>query len=256
MTTDPYAAFERQRQREAAHRRRQQSQREDLREAARLLIPDHGMSVTLAQLAVQARISRHVAAGLVLGVADLAVDLVCRAWHAMIEATAPTPGATPEHFLARLIECLRAEAPAHRVWQAIHCGLPPRHQESLAAAEALLDLATGEGLRELCPDLPGHSATLGGRVLALARHAAYHPARPDSRAEAAVIAALLPLLAAQPAAAPAPPAAHASPPEPTECHHPARPGRSPATPPPAATPPPPAWAIPRPRGQDPPARAA
>ncbi len=263
MSTDPHAAFERQRQLQAAYRRRQNSQREDLREAARLLIPDHGMAVTLAQLAVQAGLSRRVAAGLVLGVADLAVDLVCRAWHALIEATAPTPGATPTDFLVRLIECLRADAPAHRVWQAIQCGLPPRHRDTIAAGESLLNLAIAEGLRDICPALPAASATLGGRVLALARNAAYDPAQPDSRAEAAVIASLLPQLAARPDAAPAPSPVPLRPAEPTSLAAPPCPARPAAMPslPAAPAPPPPAWSIPQPRGphpraQDPPARAA
>jgi hypothetical protein len=281
MCADPYAALERQRQREAAHRRRQESQREDLRFAARTLIPDHGCSVTLAQLAVQARLSRHTARGLYHSATDLAVDLVCHAWRALIEAAAPAPGMTPETFCACLIGALRADPAAHRVWGAIQCGLPPRHQQTLAEAEAFLWLAIGEALREICPALPAAgSKQLGGRILALARHAAHDPAAGPPEAEAPLLAAILPPLPAAAPAAPAEPAttAAASPPRAIRAEASGCPSRLPQPPaaagglprppaaagglprPPAAAgvagPAPAAWALPRPHGPDPPARAA
>ena len=243
MDTDPYAAYERQRQREAAHRRRQESRREDLRYAARVLIPDHGLCITLGQLAVQAGLSRHATARLYATVADLAVDLVCRTWRALIETTAPTADSTPEDFLARLIQALRDDTPAHRVWQAIQCGLPPRHRQTMAEAEAFLALAIGEGLREICPAIPRDaSAALGDRVLTLARHAAYAAAAPDPRAEAAVIADLLPRF--YPASAATAVVAPIAAPR--------------ADIPPATMPAPPVWALPRPlpNGHDPPRRVA
>jgi hypothetical protein len=193
MDTDPEAAYERRRQREAAHQRRQESRRDDLRHAASVLIPDQGLSVTLTQLAAQARVSRGVAVGLYPSVASVAVDLVCRTWRKLIETTAPTPETTPEDLLARLIEALRAGKAAHRVWQAIQCGLQPHLQRTLAEAEAFLALCIGEALREICPAIPREAATeVGDRVLSLARHAAYAASAPDPRAEAVLIADLLP----------------------------------------------------------------
>jgi len=242
MTTDPHAAQERQRQREAAHQRRQESRREALRHAARVLIPDHGLCITLGELAAQAGLSRSVAVGLYAKVADVAVDLVCHTWRALIETTAPTQDTTVEDFLARLIQALRADTAAHRVWQAIQCGLPPRHRETMAEAEAFLALAMGEALREICPAIQADaSAEIGDRILNLARHAAYAASAPDPRAEAALIADLLPRFQAQPAAA----IAALAPAPRAEIQ-------------PATAPTPQAWMLPRPlpNGHDPPRRVA
>jgi hypothetical protein len=250
MDADPEAAYERRRQREAAHQRRQESRREDLRHAAGVLIPDQGLSVTLTQLAAQARVSRGVAAGLYPSVAAVAVDLVCRTWRALIESTAPTPETKPEDFIARLIEALRAGKAAHRVWQAMHCGLQPSLHKTLAHAEAFLALAIGEGLREISPCIPREAATeIGDRVLSLARHAAYAASAPDPRVEAALIADLLPRLHTVPAAAADAVAAHIAAP----CAE-----IPPAEIPPAEVPAPPAWTLPRPlpNGHDPPRRMA
>jgi hypothetical protein len=239
MDTDPEAAYERRHQREAAHQRRQESRRDDLRHAASVLIPDQGLSVTLTQLAAQARVSRGVAVGLYPSVASVAVDLVCRTWRKLIETTAPTPETTPEDFLARLIEALRAGKAAHRVWQAIQCGLQPHLQRTLAEAEAFLALCIGEALREICPSIPREAATeVGDRVLSLARHAAYAASAPDPRAEAALIADLLPRVYTASAAVAAPIKAPR------------------AEIPSAEVPAPPAWTLPRPlpNGHDPPRR--
>jgi AcrR family transcriptional regulator len=193
MSTDPEAAYERQQRREAARRRREESRRDDLRYAASRMIPDHGLAVTLGQIAALARVSRQVATGLYPSVADLAVDLVCRAWRALIEVTAPTPDTTLEDFLARLIEALRADHATHRVWQTIHSGLQSRNHRTMADAEAFLTRCIGQALREIRPDIPHHAATaVGDRVLSLVRHAAYAASAPDPRAEAALIADLLP----------------------------------------------------------------
>ncbi len=140
MNTDPEAAYERQQQREAARRRREESRRDDLRYAASRMIPDHGLAITLGQIASLARVSRQVAAALYPSVADLAVDVVCRAWRALIETTAPTPDMTTEDFLARLIQALRADTAAHRVWQTIHGGLQSRTQQTMVEAEAFLTM--------------------------------------------------------------------------------------------------------------------
>jgi AcrR family transcriptional regulator len=193
MDTDPEAAYERRRQREAAQQRRQESRRDDLRHAASVLIADRGLSVTFTQLAAKAGVSRAAAVGLYASVADVAVDLVCSTWRKLIETTAPTPETTPEDFLARLIQTLRAGKAAHLVWQAIHCGLLPSQRETLAYAEAFLAMAIGQALREICAEIPHEAATeLGERVLSLARHAAYAASAPDPRAEAALISDLLP----------------------------------------------------------------
>jgi hypothetical protein len=251
MDTDPDAAYERRRQREAAHQRRQESRRDDLRHAASVLIPDQGLSVTLTQLAAQARVSRGVAVGLYPSVAALAVDLVCRTWRALIETTAPTQETTPEDFIARLVEALRAGKAAHLVWQAIQCGLQPHLQRTLTEAEAFLAMAIGEALREIRPSIPRETAIeLGDRVLSLARHAAYAASAPDPRAEAALIADILPRFYIASAAAAATTAAAPS-------------NRTPATPPqpapiPPAMVPPPVWTFPHPlpNGHDPPRRMA
>jgi hypothetical protein len=246
METDPDAAHERRRQREAAQQRRQESRRDDLRHAASLMIPDQGLSVTLTQLAAQAGVSRGVAVGLYPSVAHVAVDLVCRTWRKLIETTAPTPETTPEDFLARLIEALRADKAAHLVWQAIHCGLLPRQRATMDHAEAFLSRCIGDGLREICPAIPPEAATeVGDRVLSLARHAAYAASAPDPRAEAALIAELLPRFykaSADVAEAVATPTVAAPRPEI----------------PPAEVPAPPAWTLPRPlpNGHDPPRRTA
>jgi hypothetical protein len=246
MNPDPEAAYERRQHREAARRRRDESRREDLCYAASRMIPDHGLSVRLGQIAVVAGLSRRVATGLYASVADLAVDVVCRAWRALIETTAPTPDMTTEDFLARLIQALRADKVAHQVWQTIQCGLLSRNRRTMDDAEAFLAMAIGQALREIRPDLPHHAATqVGDRVLSLARHAAYAASAPDPRAEAALIADLLPRFytaSAEPVAAVA--EAVAAPPI-------AAPR---AEIPPAEVPAPPAWTLPRPlpHGHDPP----
>jgi hypothetical protein len=247
MDTDPEAAYERRRQREAAHQRRQESRRDDLRHAASVLIPDQGLSVTLTQLAAQARVSRGVAVGLYPSVAAVAVDLVCSTWRKLIETTAPTQETTPEDFLTRLIRTLRADKAAHLVWQAIHCGLQPHLQRTLAHADSFLAMAIGQAVREICPAIPAEAATeLGDRVLSLARHAAYAASAPDPRAEAALIAELLPRFytasAAVAEAVPAPTPTPAPRPEISPTEAPARP----------------AWTLPRPlpNGHDPPRRMA
>jgi hypothetical protein len=245
MDTDPEAAYERRRQREAAHERRQESRRDDLRHAASLMIPDRGLSVTFVQLAALARVSRGVAVGLYASVADVAVDLVCSTWRKLIETTAPTPETTPKDFLARLIEALRAGKAAHRVWQAIHCGLPPRLHQTMIEAEAFLALCIGDSLREICPAIPREAATeVGDRILSLARHSAYAASAPDPRAEAALIAELLPCFYTQPAAVAEAVTAPTAAPR--------------AQIPPAEVPAPPAWTLPRPlpNGHDPPCRVA
>jgi hypothetical protein len=246
MNPDPEAASERRRHREAAHERRQESRREDLRQAAGMLMPDRGLSVTFGQLAAQARLSRGVAVGLYPSVADVAVDLVCRAWRAMIETIAPTATTTTEDFLARLIEALRAGKAAHRVWQTIHCGLLPGQRRAMAEAEASLAMAIGGALREIRKDMPREAATeVGDRILSLARHSAYAASASDPRAEAALIADLLPrfyIKAAEAEAAVAAPAAAAPR---AEIPH-------------AEVPAPPAWTLPRPlpNGHDPPRHMA
>jgi AcrR family transcriptional regulator len=193
METDPEAAYERQQQRERIRRRREESRRDDLRYAASQMIPDHGLAITLGQIATLARVSRQVATALYPSVADLAVELVCRAWRALIETTAPTPEMTTEDFLARLIQALRADHATHRVWQTIHSGLLPRTRRTMDEAEAFLAMAIGQALREIRPDIPHDAAAeVGDRVLSLARHAAYAASAPDPHVEAALIADLLP----------------------------------------------------------------
>jgi hypothetical protein len=249
MSTDPQAAYERQQQRERLRRRREESRREDLCHAASRMIPDHGLAVRLGQIAVVAGLSRQVATGLYASVADLAVDVVCRAWRALIETTAPTPDMTTQDFLTRLIQALRADKAAHQVWQTIQCGLLPRNRRTMDDAEAFLAMAIGQALREIRPDLPHHAATeVGDRVLSLARHAAYAASAPDPRAEAALIADLLPRFytASDEATAPAEAVA-------------ALPIAAPrAEIPPAEVPAPPAWTLPTPlpHGHDPPRHVA
>jgi hypothetical protein len=116
-------------------------------------------------------------------------------------------------------------------------------------AEAFLAMAIGQALREIRPDLPHHAATeVGDRVLSLARHAAYAASAPDPRAEAALIADLLPRFYTASAEATAPAEAVAAPPI-------AAPR---AEIPPAEVPAPPAWTLPRPlpNGHDPPRHVA
>jgi len=247
MDRDPEAAYERQQKREATRRRREESRRADLRYAASRMIPDHGLAVTLGQIAALARVSRQVATGLYPSVADLAVDVVCRAWRALIEATAPEPDTTLEDFLARLIEALRADKATHRVWQTIHSGLQSRTHQTLMEAEAFLTRCIGQALREIRPDIPHDAAAeVADRVLSLARHAAYAASAPDPRAEAALIADLLSRFYTPSAEAEVAIAAPtiAAPPR--------------AEIPPAEVPEPPAWTLPRPlpNGHDPPRRMA
>jgi hypothetical protein len=250
MKTDPEAAYERQQHRERLRRRREESRRQDLCHAASRMIPDHGLAITLGQIACLARVSRLVAAALYPSVADLAVDVVCRAWRALIEITAPTPDMTTEDFLARLIHALRADTATHRVWQTIHSGLQSRTQRTMAEAEAFLTMCIGQALREIRPDIPAAATTeVGDRVLSLARHAAYAPSAPDPRAEAALIAALLPHFYQASAEATAPAEAVAAAPfiaaPRAEIPH-------------AEVPAPPAWTLPRPlpNGHDPPGQVA
>jgi hypothetical protein len=250
MDKDPEAAYERRQHRGAARRRREESRREDLCHAASQMIPDHGLSVRLGQIAVVARVSRQVATSLYASVADLAVDVVCRAWRALIETTAPTPDMTTEDFLVRLIQTLRADTNAHRVWQTIQCGLQSRNRRTMDHAEAFLAMAIGQALREIRKDIPHDVATeVGDRVLSLARHAAYAASAPDPRAEAALIADLLPrFYTASPEAVAAVAEDVAAPPI-------AAPR---ADIPHAEVAAPPAWTLPRPlpNGHDPPRRMA
>jgi len=253
MNPDPEAAYERRRQREARHERRQESRRQDLCYAASRMIPDHGLALTLGQIAAVARLSRGVAMGLYPSVADLAVDLVCRAWRALIETTAPKPDMTTEDFLARLIQALRADQAAHCVWQTIRSGLQSRNRKTMIEAEAFLTRCIGQALQEIRKDIPiDAAAEVADRVLCLARHAAYAASAPDPRAEAALIAKLLPRLYSASAEAPASSDAAAA----TVAVPPI--AAPPAEVAPAEVSAPPAWTLPPPlpNGHDPPRRMA
>jgi hypothetical protein len=222
MCADPETALARHHQRQAAHRRRQNSQRDDLFAAARVLIPEHGLAIALGRIAVFAGLSRHAAQGLFNATTDLATALVRLAFLALIETVAAPEAATAEHFVARLIVAIRADAPAHRIHQALACGAAAWQRETIAAAEHLLVLTIAECLTAVCPDLPAE-AGLARRVLALARQAALAPDAPDAQAEAAVIAGMLAASLARPAAAavdanaaPVPPAPPATAVRPTQ----------------------------------------
>jgi len=205
------AALQRQAARDAMRRRRQQTQRDDLLEAARALLPDHGLALPYPQFAVEANVPRHAAAGLYNGTGDLAAAYVRREVYRLIERTAPAEGASPADFLAHLIEAMRAAPEPHRVLRAMECGLPPRLLAAARETDILLARAVGVGLREVWPEIPAHAAEdIGRRALALVRDAACQPHAPPARAEAALIVAMVaPAVAARAAepamdAAPAP----------------------------------------------------
>jgi hypothetical protein len=204
MWSDPDAAPMRQHQREAARRRHCDRQREDLIAAARVLIPAHGLAIALGRIAVHAGLTRHAAAGLFNATSDLATELVRRAWLALTEQLAPQPGATPEQLLTRLIEAIRADAPAHLVQSALGCGATQWQRDILDHAEAILALTLTEALCHAAPHLAPAGPQLGHMVLTLARDAALAPHAPDARAEAVVITAMLGAPAAAAVSLPAP----------------------------------------------------
>jgi hypothetical protein len=186
------AAEARHHHREAARRRLRNRQREDLIASARVLIPEHGLAVPLARIAVHAGVTRHAAAGLFNATTDLATELVRRAWLALIEAAAAPDVATPDTFVSRLIAAIRADAPAHRIHRALACGAANWQRETIEATEALLAHALGAALSELSPGTAADDApALGRRLLALARDAALAPDLSDADAEAAAIVAFL-----------------------------------------------------------------
>ncbi len=199
---DPNPDLSPTQRREAARRRQRNRQREDLIAAARVLIPEHGLGLPLGRIAVHAGLSRHAAAALFNATTDLAVELVRRAWLLLIETLVPEPDARPaEKILARLIDAIRADAPAHRIHAALCFGLAAWQRETLAHIDALLALVVGEALGPALP--PDAAAGLGRRVLALARAAALDPGAGDAPAEAARLATMLaPLLVAPPLVGP------------------------------------------------------
>jgi WAS/WASL-interacting protein len=152
------AALQRHAAREALRRRRQQAQRDDLLEAARALLPDHGLTLSYPRFAVEANVPRHTAAGLYNGTGDLAAAFVRREIYRLIEQTAPTKGASPADFLTQLIEAMRAAPEPHRVLRAMECGLPPRLLAAARETDVLLARAVGIGLSEVWPAPPPHAA--------------------------------------------------------------------------------------------------
>jgi hypothetical protein len=194
------AALQRQAARDAMRRRRQQTQRDDLLEAAHALLPDQGLALPYPKFAVHANVPRTIAAGLYNGTAELAAAYVTREIYRLIERTTPAEGASPVDFLAHLIESMRAVPQPHRVIRAMECGLTPRLLATAHEAELILARAVGLGLSEVWPANPSHAAPaippqatedIGRRALALLHEAARasHP-RP-ARAEAALIVEML-----------------------------------------------------------------
>jgi hypothetical protein len=184
-------AYALQQRLQQTRRHRRASQREDLFHAARILIPEHGIAIALARIAVHAGLSRHAAAALFNATSDLATELVRRAWHALIEATAPTADTTPAQFLAGLIRALRDDPAVHRIHQTLACGTPAWQRTTIAEAETLLARGVAQGLRDTWPDRGADiGETLGRRVLVLLRDAAFAPHAPNPDAEAALITAV------------------------------------------------------------------
>jgi len=205
------AALQRQAARDALRRRRQQTQRDDLLEAARALLPDHGLALPLPRFAVHANVPRYTAAGLYNGTGELAAAYVTRAIYHLIERTAPADGASPADFLAHLIEAMRAAPEPHRVIRAMECGQTPRLLAAAREADLLLARAVGMGLAEVWPANPSQPAPaippeatedIGHRALALLHAAARAPHAPPARAEAALIVEMLaPVIASRAAQA-------------------------------------------------------
>jgi hypothetical protein len=76
MWTETNSPLARQHQRQAARRRLRDSQREDLIAAARVLIPLHGLGISLGRIAVHAGLTRHAALALFNATTDLATVMV------------------------------------------------------------------------------------------------------------------------------------------------------------------------------------
>lgn len=207
---------------ERATRRAEQAQalllarREQLAAAACLLMPDHGIGVPVARLAVQAGMPVRAARAIYNAGADVALDAVRVAWHDVIDRSAPVPGDRPAEFVARVIHALRMVRGAERIAQAMVCGALHWQREAVAEAEAFLAFALGGGLGDTLapagPVLPAAGfAAVGAPLLALARLAAADT-RPVDAAAARIAAMLLPAIdaaiaeaaAAPPAPAPAP----------------------------------------------------
>jgi hypothetical protein len=205
------AALQRQAARDALRRRRQQTQRDDLLEAAHALLPDQGLALPFPKFAVHANVPRTIAAGLYNGTAELAAAYVTREIYRLIERTAPADGASPIDFLAHLIDSMRANPQPHRVLRAMECGLTPRLLATAHEADLILARAVGLGLSEVWPANPSHAAPaippqatedIGRRALALLREAARAPHAPPARAEAELIVEMLaPVIASRAAQA-------------------------------------------------------
>jgi AcrR family transcriptional regulator len=189
---DPNAALVRYHLREAARQRQRETQRRALLSAARPLIRDHGLSATLAQIAVLAGLSPSVGRAIFPSTTELAIDLVVDAWAALIEQLARRPAEPPAAVIAWLIEAIRADATAHRIRRVVGCGTTDRQGRIITEADGRLAQAITDRLRQTWPGLPPDDpAGLGRRAFALASSAALAPAAPDAGAEAALIADML-----------------------------------------------------------------
>ncbi|WP_048860809.1 hypothetical protein, partial [Acidisphaera rubrifaciens] len=149
MHYDDIDRLERQKRREDRAARLRAEQMEMLLASARTLIPDHGIAVPLARVAVHAGVPRRVAAALVSTTVDLAVALVCTSLRALIDTTAPCASDTPAEYAARLVRAVHGDAPAHRIHWALTCGLPGWQRAEVDAAADFLALALGATLFEL-----------------------------------------------------------------------------------------------------------
>lgn len=139
----PYAA--RWQRRQAALRRLRDSQRQDLRDAARELLTQHGLQgVSVGRLGMHAGMPPTTAQKLYPSVSDVALDLVVRALRALGEAVGEPAGLEP--LVAGLIAAMAADAPAHRIHQATCCGFIGWHRDRLATAEALLTAIVADAL--------------------------------------------------------------------------------------------------------------
>lgn len=188
---------------DTARQRLRATRREALLEAARVLLPDHGIAYPLARIAVHAGLPRAAASSLFNATTDVATELVCRDWAALAEimpGEAHADAATAEAataYVARLIGRLRAYRRTQIIRDGLSCGAAGWQIQRMEDVEATLARTVGRALlgqaaAGLSADAAaGAALSLGRLTLALCGVVVRRASRVDAVAEARIIVAML-----------------------------------------------------------------
>lgn len=189
---------------DTARQRLRATRREALLEAARVLLPDHGIAYPLARIAVHAGLPRAAASSLFNATTDVATELVCRDWAALTAEIMPgeahADAATAEAataYVAWLIGRLRAYRRTQIIRDGLSCGAAGWQIQRIEDAEATLARTIGRALlgqaaAGLSADaVAGAALSLGRLTLALCGVVVRRASRVDAVAEARIIVAML-----------------------------------------------------------------